>query len=136
MSDDFSTRLGARIVEIARERGLEGPAAIARASGLVRPVVHRILSGERRANVDHLLALASALDVAPGDLLPGRAMPAHAVSAHDAIDRYLAARADDLAPRQRRLLELLRVRLSDGAVLAETDVTRLLQSTAEVYVSG
>ena len=31
---------------------------------------HRIVSGERRANSDHLMLISKALGVLPGDLMP------------------------------------------------------------------
>nr|WP_162951357.1 helix-turn-helix transcriptional regulator [Mycobacterium paragordonae] len=72
------------IRDIRDRKGISGPELSSRLDNLHRPIpplgIHRIESGQRRVDVDDLVAIALALDVSPVSLL----MP-HAVEATERV---------------------------------------------------
>lgn len=127
--------VGAHIERLMISAGLS-QSALARAAGLARPVLVRILHGTRRANAHHLFAVANAMGLTPADLLPsalGEALSEEVHAGPEAISRYIAAHSEDLGPRQLRLLEALRERLHPGARLSLSDVARILRAVLDEY---
>lgn len=136
--DPFNVEVGKRIAAEMDKRG-ENASTLARKSGLSRPVIVRIVAGDRKAHTGHLERLAKALGCDPADLMPGGTTPKsehEAKQARSTIDEYIHGHADDLTPRQRRILERFRDRAGEESVLSAQDVAALISIVRSEYPSN
>jgi transcriptional regulator with XRE-family HTH domain len=111
---EFNVKFGQRLARLLEDRKM-GHADLHRISKVERSTLTRIINGERRANNEHIAAIAAALNVEPGSLMPGSqevqtaaslgmSDPDEKVDPTSPLGAYLERHADDLSRKDRRYL--------------------------------
>lgn len=123
--------VGRRIRELLRLRGMS-QAELAHSTGMSRPVINRILKGERKIRAEQLVAISKALRLAPASLLP-QAETVEEIQEYatnvfggsvlrrppQSLQDFLAAHESDITKREGRLLRAIANELPDREVELE-----------------